>query len=246
MKRVCNHSITPMLCFVDPFFICGIRTTASIPAFQAGDAGSTPVYRSKNEPIRKINSATRCLSPIRKPLSMPGEVSGRINGRGSKARKTRSSLGISGSRSLNQRRARHRKCKVYILTSESLRSLLCRHGRVVDGCGLENRRGEVPLRVFESHYRRQTTVRKSNHIYVWCSQHRIVVFCLLFGCLSALPCGRLLAWLAQLVEHRSCNPKVAGSIPAPGPIAYLRVCLASNRPVTVESSWRRTSYLHSA
>lgn len=129
-----------MLCFVDPFFICGIRTTASIPAFQAGDAGSTPVYRSKNEPIRKINSATRCLSPIRKPLSMPGEVSGRINGRGSKARKTRSSLGISGSRSLNQRRARHRKCKVYIPTSESLRSLLCRYGRVVDGSGLENRR----------------------------------------------------------------------------------------------------------
>lgn len=171
---------------------------------------------------------------------------GQSQQKGQRNQKPRSSLGISGSRSLKQRRARRQICKAYILTSESLRSLLCRYGRVVYGCGLENRRGEVPLRVFESHYRRQTTVRKSNHTYVWCSQHRIVVFCLLFGCLSAVPCGRLLAWLAQLVEHRSCNPKVAGSIPAPGSMAYLRVCLASNRPVTVESSWRRTSYLHSA
>lgn len=94
MKRVCNHSITPMLCFVDPFFICGIRTMASIPAFQAGDAGSTPVYHSKNEPIRKINSATRCLSPIRNPLSMPGAKGVRQNQR--KGQRSKENAQLSG------------------------------------------------------------------------------------------------------------------------------------------------------
>lgn len=75
--------------------------------------------------------------------------------KGQRNQKPRSSQGTSGSRSLSPRQARHRTYTVYILTSESFRSLSCRYGRVVDGSGLENRRGEVPLRVFESHYRRQ-------------------------------------------------------------------------------------------
>ena len=40
--------------FLIGYLMCDSRTKASVPAFQAGDAGSIPVYRS----MEKANSTT--------------------------------------------------------------------------------------------------------------------------------------------------------------------------------------------